>query len=197
MPIDNSYNFYFLLDDFNDNTYGSSYQEKMYFIVEAIKRIYWHFGAELGINYHSLYSALIRYSKDVYGLTRIKNVLYGKIDDLDNIIHYIKINSGLTIESLNPHLNKKLAYLTYHLACQKPFFANKLDRKLYVSDKAYYMVGSHFNEVVILSIVFHILEEANISLSLHNKEYFIHCLKNRNLSRSSLELLFESLIKSK
>lgn len=103
------------------------------------------------------------------------------------------------IESLNPHINKKIAYLVYHLICQKPFYVNKLDYNLYENDKLYYMVGSHFNEIIVLFIISFILEELNITLGIDisNIEYFLHSIRHRNLSRSSLELLFESLLLDK
>ena len=188
-------NFSYLLEDFDLARYGNTTQEKLEKIVSDIKKIYDVFGAELLISYHSLYLALKRYSKDIYGLSRIQDILSAHFNDektLNNTINYIKNNAGLTIESLSPHLNKKLAYLTYHLICQKPFFVNKLNRNLYKNDKFYFLVGSNFNEIVTINILFHILEEFDAYIQLKDKEYFIHCLRNRNINRSSLELLFES-----
>lgn len=120
-------------------------------------------------------------------------------NELNEIIYNIKYNGGFMIESLNPHINKKIAYLVYHLSCQKPFYVNKLDYNLYKNDKLYYMVGSHFNELTILFIVSFILEELKITLGIgiSNTEYFLHSIRHRNLSRSSLELLFESLLLDK
>lgn len=189
-------NFSYLLEDFDLANYGNTSQEKLEKIVSDIKDIYDFFGAELLISYHSLYLALKRYSKDIYGLQRIKDKLSSSFsgNTLDDIINYIKNNAGLTIETLDPHLNKKLAYLTYHLICQKPFFVNKLNRSYYNNNKCYYLVGSNFNEVITIVILLQILEEYQASIDLKDKEYFVHCLRNRNLSRSSLELIFESLL---
>lgn len=192
-----------LLADFVFDNIDKSKNEKLKDIVDAIElRICKTLGADLMVSYHSLYLALIRYSKDVYGLSRINYILSKHITDenkLNEIISNIKYNGGFMIESLNPHINKKIAYLVYHLMCQKPFYVNKLDDNLYKSNKLYYMVGSHFNEFIILFIVSFILEELNITLGIGipNIEYFLHSIRHRNLSRSSLELLFESLLLDK
>lgn len=189
-----------LLDDFVFDNADKPRNEKLKNIVDAIElRICKTLGADLRVSYHSLYLALIRYSKDVYGLFRVSNILSEHITDknkLDDIISKIKYNGGFMIESLNPHINKRIAYLVYHLMCQKPFYVNKLDNNLYKTNKLYYIVGSHFNEFIILFIVSFILEELNITfgISISNIEYFLHSIRHRNLSRSSLELLFESLL---
>ena len=50
------------------------------------------------VNFHALRDVLERYSKDVYGLSRIKNELKTKIkDNLDTVIYNIKDNSGLMV----------------------------------------------------------------------------------------------------
>ena len=187
-----------LLNDFIFDNADKPRNEKLKDIVDAIElRICKTLGADLGVSYHSLYLALIRYSKDVYGLYRVNDILLNYITDknkLNDIISKIKYNGGFMIESLNPHINKKIAYLVYHLMCQKPFYVNKLDNNLYKSNTLYYKVGSHFNEIVILCIVSFILEELNTTLGIRNIEYFLHSIRHRNLSRSSLELLFESLL---
>lgn len=187
-----------LLNDFVFDNVDKSRNEKLKDIVDAIElRICKTLGADLGVSYHSLYLALIRYSKDIYGLRRVNAILSKHITDknkFDDIISKIKYNGGFMIESLNPHINKRIAYLVYHLMCQKPFYVNKLDNSLYESDALYYKIGSHFNEIVILCIVFFILEELNTTLGIRNIEYFLHSIRHRNLSRSSLELLFESLL---
>ena len=189
-----------LLDDFVFDNADKPRNEKLKNIVDAIElRICKTLGADLRVSYHSLYLALIRYSKDVYGLFRVNNILSEHIMDknkLDDIIYKIKYNGGFMIESLNPHINKRIAYLVYHLMCQKPFYVNKLDNSLYKTNKLYYIVGSHFNEFIILFIVSFILEELNITfgINISNIEYFLHSIRHRNLSRSSLELLFESLL---
>ena len=187
-----------LLNDFVFDNVDKPRNEKLKDIVDAIElRICKTLGADLGVSYHSLYLALIRYSKDIYGLRRVNGILSKHITDknkFDDIISKIKYNGGFMIESLNPHINKRIAYLVYHLMCQKPFYVNKLDNSLYESDALYYKIGSHFNEIVILCIVFFILEELNTTLGIRNIEYFLHSIRHRNLSRSSLELLFESLL---
>lgn len=187
-----------LLDDFVFNNTDKSRGKKLEDIVNAIEsRICKILGADLRVSYHSLYLALIRYSKDIYGFYRVNNILSEYITDknkLNDIIFKIKYNGGFMIESLNPHINKKIAYLVYHLMCQKPFYVNKLDSSLYKSNTLYYKVGSHFNEIVILVIVSFVLEELNTTLGIRNIEYFLHSIRHRNLSRSSLELLFESLL---
>lgn len=187
-----------LLNDFVFDNVDKPRNEKLKDIVDAIElRICKTLGADLGVSYHSLYLALIRYSKDIYGLRRVNAILSKHITDknkFDDIISKIKYNGGFMIESLNPHINKRIAYLVYHLMCQKPFYVNKLDNSLYESDALYYKIGSHFNEIVILCIVFFILEELNTTLGIRNIEYFLHSIRHRNLSRSSLELLFESLL---
>ena len=186
------------MDDFVFNNTDKSRGKKLEDIVNAIEsRICKILGADLRVSYHSLYLALIRYSKDIYGLYRVNNILSEYITDknkLNDIIFKIKYNGGFMIESLNPHINKKIAYLVYHLMCQKPFYVNKLDSSLYKSNTLYYKVGSHFNEIVILVIVSFVLEELNTTLGIRNIEYFLHSIRHRNLSRSSLELLFESLL---
>lgn len=186
-----------LLDDYLFDNADKSKGEKLKDIVDAIElRICKTLGADLGVSYHSLNLALIRYSKDVYGLYRINNILSKHINDkdkLENIISQIKDNGGFMIESLNPHINKKIAYLVYHLTCQKPFHVNKLDNNLYNNDELYCKVGAYFNEYVILFIIAFILEQLNITFGI-DVEYFLHSIRHRNLSRSSLELLFESLL---
>lgn len=187
-----------LLNDFVFDNVDKPRNEKLKDIVDAIElRICKTLGADLRVSYHSIYLALIRYSKDIYGLHRVNDILSKHITDknkLNNIISEIKYNGGFMIESLNPHINKRIAYLVYHLMCQKPFYVNKLDNSLYESDTLYYKIGSHFNEIVILCIVSFILEELNTTLGIRNIEYFLHSIRHRNLSRSSLELLFESLL---
>lgn len=132
-----SFSFSDLLDDFNDG--NAKFNEKLYIIAKFVQdKIANKLGADLHINYHSLYSALERYSKDVYGLNRIKIILSKYItstDDLDNAVNEIKGQSGLMIESLCPHINKKLAYLTYHLVFQKPFSASKINSSFFKIEK--------------------------------------------------------------
>ena len=135
-----------LLNDFIFDNKDKPRNKKLKDIVDAIElRICKTLGADLRVSYHSLYLALIRYSKDIYGLYRVNNILSEYITDknkLNDIIFKIKYNGGFMIESLNPHINKKIAYLVYHLMCQKPFYVNKLDSSLYESDTLYYKVGS-------------------------------------------------------
>lgn len=60
-----------LLFDFVFDNVDKSKNEKLKDIVDAIElRIGKTLGADLNASYHSLYLALIRYSKDIYGLSR-------------------------------------------------------------------------------------------------------------------------------
>lgn len=164
--------------------------------------------SKMRVNYYALSDALHRYSKDVYGLSRIKEeLLNNKIDGeiVDKIILNIKNNAGLMLETDKPHIGKKLAYLSYHLSCLKPFSIEVVDESFFKNDlETIENIGRLFNELVICSIVSLILSSSNevrsgrkLTLLFNNNglEYLIHSLKYRNLNRASLELLFETLIR--
>ena len=198
MPINDEKSFSFsnLLDDFNDG--NAKFNEKLYIIAKFVQdKIANKLGADLHINYHSLYSALERYSKDVYGLNRIKIILSKYItstDDLDNAVNEIKGQSGLMIESLCPHINKKLAYLTYHLVFQKPFSASKINSSFFKNRKTYQNFGKYFNEIIVFLIIGAILKEYKSELDIIDTEYFLHSLGCRKISRASLEIIFQSVL---
>ncbi|TKZ32777.1 hypothetical protein [Brachyspira catarrhinii] len=194
----NNFNFSFMLEDFTDISKLTP-NKKMKIISNNIQRIYDVCGAKFGLSYTRLYEALMRYSKDIYGAKRIDNILSKYIKnrkELNYVSFKIRSSSGLMIESNEPHIRKRLAYLTYHLVHQKPFISNEIDKSKFKQDKAYTTFVLNFNEMITLFIVFNIMEELEVKVGLYlkDKEYFIHCLNNRNLSRSSLELLFESLL---
>lgn len=164
--------------------------------------------SKMRVNYYALSDALHRYSKDVYGLSRIrKELLNNEIDGaiVDKIILNIKNNAGLMLETDKPHIGKKIAYLAYHLSCLKPFSIETVDKKFFKNDlEAIENIGRLFNELVICCIISLILYSADVQSSgrkltlLFNNsglEYLIHSLKYRNLNRASLELLFENLIR--
>lgn len=161
---------------------------------------------KIDINYRALYNALSRYSKDVYGLCRIKEKLSfikndKSEDEFNDIIYFIKNNSGLMLETYNPHINKKIAYLVYHLTCLKPFQLKELDtNKLDSYQQEFYY--SHFNEIIVYYIVLAIFyslrtkdnKKIEHELIGETARYFIRSLTFRKLNRSSLELLFETFI---
>lgn len=153
------------------------------------------------VNFHALRDVLERYSKDVYGLSRIKNELETKInDDLDTVIDNIKNNSGLMVETLEPHYEKRIAYLCYHFSCLRPFSAdepcekNNIPNSINIDDTMKY-----FNEFIIYYIMRIIANNLGFHFNFNNKKikHLLHSLRYRNLSRSSLELLFESLLTKK
>lgn len=196
--MNNNFNFSFMLEDFADISKLSP-SKKMKIISDNIKRIYDICGAKFGLSYLRLYGALMRYSKDVYGAKRIDNILSKYIkneNDIKKASFEIRSNSGLMVESNELHIRKRLAYLTYHLVHQKPFLSNHFNRNKFKKDKVYENFILNFNEIITLFIVFNIMDELEVKVEfyLKDKEYFIHCLNNRNLSRSSLEFIFESLL---
>lgn len=151
------------------------------------------------INYVALYQALLRYSKDVYGFTRAKKEIAKHIKDnniLDSIMSKIKYSAGFMLETDKPHINKKIAYLCYHLSCLKPFSASKMDAKFYQDVEQMDYIENHFNEVIIYFIVIIILSggKFNLNINAENKKHLIHSLRYRKLNRSSLELVFENII---
>lgn len=150
------------------------------------------------VNFHALRDVLERYSKDVYGLSRIKNELETKIkDNLDAVIDNIKDNSGLMVETLEPHYEKRIAYLCYHFSCLKPFSADKPCDKNNIPDSINIDdTMKYFNEFIIYYIMRIIVNNLGFNFNFDNKKikHLLHSLKYRNLSRSSLELLFESLL---
>lgn len=161
---------------------------------------------KIEINYRALKNALLRYSKDVYGLCRIeKRLSFIKKDkgeeEFNDIIYFIKNNSGLMLETDNPHVNKKIAYLVYHLTCLKPFQLKELDINI-LDTRQQEFYYSHFNEIIVYYIVlaiFFSLRTKNNQKITHGlvgerAKYFIRSLTFRKLTRSSLELLFESII---
>ncbi len=164
--------------------------------------------SKMRVNYYALSDALHRYSKDVHGLSRIKEeLLNNKIDEeiVDKVILNVKNDAGLMLETDKPHIGKKIAYLSYHLSCLKPFSVEEVDKSFFENDlEDIENMGRLFNELVICSIISLILYSADVhpsgrklDLIFNNNglKYLIHSLKYRNLNRASLELLFETLIR--
>lgn len=151
------------------------------------------------INHVALHQALLRYSKDVYGFARTKKEIAKYIKDnniLDSIMYNIKYSAGFMLETDKPHINKKIAYLCYHLSCLKPFSASKMDANFYQDVEQMDYIENHFNEVIIYFIIIIILSsgKSNLNISDENKKHLIHSLRYRKLNRSSLELVFENII---
>lgn len=201
------FSFLSLLDDIDK---VSDFNTTLTNIANAVdKKIALRLGiSKMRVNYYALSDALHRYSKDVYGLSRIKEELLNNkidIDIVDKIILNIKNNAGLMLETDKPHIGKKLAYLSYHLSCLKPFSVEVVDRSFFKNDlETIENIGRLFNELVICSIVSLILSSSNevrsgrkltLLFNTNGLEYLIHSLKYRNLNRASLELLFETLIR--
>lgn len=192
-----NYSFSFMLDDIESCTDRVSILRRISDLIEKMPLVQ---NSEVYIDYHSLYYSLTRYSKDVYGIRRIDNMLKDYINsdnDRKLLLEKIKNNSGMMLETLNPHLNKEIAYLTYHLACLKPFSLKKIDKNYFNNDEDQYSIFvQYFNEIIIYFIVRDILNQYDVKINIkrNDAEYFLHCLKYRNITRSYLEFIFEHVI---
>ena len=159
------------------------------------------------VNNWMLYSTILRYSRDVYGLERLSKVLVENSitgEQHKTIINTVKNEKkglGLRIVSQSPYIHKKIAFLLYHLTVTKPF-SLIVDDMCSLNEKQIYVI-THFNTIVSLCLVQILLLEivsneshrSILSENLYHDKEFIHELTYRNLSRSAIESVMRYSIK--
>ena len=84
--------------------------------------------------------------KEIAKHIKDNNILY-------SIMYNIKYSAGFMLETDKPHINKKIAYLCYHLSYLKPFSASKMDDNFYQDVEQMDYIENHFNEVIIYFII--------------------------------------------
>ncbi|MCL1928573.1 MAG: hypothetical protein FWG07_07260 [Treponema sp.] len=154
------------------------------------------------VNYSSLMTVLLRYSRDIYGFRRIKAKLQ-KWDDiitsekqkqLSNII--LKGSDfGFKIPSDNPYIHRQISVLLYWFSVMKPFHLNIKKGEGSIPNKNYL---AYFNEYFSYHLIATCVRVKSVNLTLHtNRAYFLEFLNElhfRNLSRSSLEFFIPGFI---
>lgn len=197
MANNTGFSFQYLIDDIENISDIDTYIDQISHAVD--KKIALRIGvSEIHVDHIALHQALVRYSKDVYGYSRVETILNNtNIDkaELPNILDTIKTSGGFMLETNDPHINKQLAYLAYHLSCMKPFSVIKMDKNFKTSKYTINYIENHFNEIVIYCIMIFILAgRIHIVLSEERLRYLFHAMRFRNITRSSLEIVFENIL---
>ncbi len=165
----------------------------------------------INVNRWSIFAALQRYSRDIFGFSRLKYCLEKNgINDntIKQIMHEVKHEHrgiGLRIVSEDPYFHKRIAFFIYYFAIIKPFTINYNHGDINDLDEKKVEQITHFNSIVLLSCVQIILlsyknENGNEYEFLDNKYIYdkelIHDLTYRSLNRSSLEAIMRHLIRT-
>ncbi|MCL1915439.1 MAG: hypothetical protein FWG17_01815 [Desulfovibrionaceae bacterium] len=144
--------------------------------------------------------ALERYCRDSFGYQRVHNLVNVRFDALfiglsltkqaeleklkADIIEEVK-NSGIRIPSDEPYIQKKCAFLLYHLIIAKPFYiSGKIDADAKGAKTAY------FNANVSVVIVNAVL--ATCGYQFFPSEDLLRDLTHRLLSRSAMEAVMRA-----
>jgi hypothetical protein len=144
-------------------------------------------------NVYLLDQALTRYSRDLFGETRLANKInqlktLGRITDSQKEWLSEFSDYGFKIDSCRPYFHRQLSVLLYWLAALKPFAIYPEDD---CSPKELGVAFEFHNEYIsyLLCLVF--LKVFNITLTIHrNRDIFydfLYDLHFRRMSRSSLE----------
>lgn len=162
------------------------------------------------VNKWNIFAALQRYSRDIFGFSRLKHCLEknGVGDETVNtIMNEIKDEHkgiGLRIVSEDPYMHKRIAFFIYYFSITKPFSIN-YNGALKELDKKHINNIVHFNSIVLLSCVQRFLlashgkvnnKTCRLYLDYNQKEddSFLHDLTYRALTRSSIEAIIRYMI---
>jgi len=161
-------------------------------------------GKRLRVDSLSLYAALERYARDAYGYQRIHAFLDGRFDKLmvglsaaqqtkffawrDDLNQELQ-NSGIRIPSTNPYVQKKCAFLLYHLTIAKPFYIEGKADADTIGERITY-----FNATASTYIANAML--ACCGLTFSPSKDLLRDLTHRLLSRSAMEALMRVAIRS-
>jgi hypothetical protein len=164
------------------------------------------------IDYVGLRAVISRYSRDIYGLRRIKAKLenleeaVGKFagntvkfkEDIERII-LESADFGFLIPSSNPYIHREAAVLIYWFSVLKPFHLEYKPNVENPFPDEYYRI--YFNEYFSYSLINLALRAQSVELSIHkNERYFkvefLGQLHYRNLNRSSLEIFLSNWVKN-
>ncbi|MDR2870692.1 MAG: hypothetical protein LBV04_09600 [Deferribacteraceae bacterium] len=147
----------------------------------------------------SLYCALSRYLRDIFGYQRITDSISSRLESFASTCsterrgELLKIQDailadlrdcGIRISSDNPYVHKRAAFLLYHLTIAKPFYV-KSPINTEVGEKVAY-----FNAYSSMFIVNAALATANLTLNVSID--LIRDLTYHNLTRSSLEAVLRT-----
>ena len=162
------------------------------------------------VNKWNIFAALQRYSRDIFGFSRLKYCLEKNgVGDktVNTIMNEIKDEHkgiGLRIVSEDPYMHKRIAFFVYYFSITKPFSINYNGGLKELDDKHIYNIV-HFNSIVLLSCVQRFLlashgkvngKECRLYLDYNQKEddSFLHDLTYRALTRSSIESIIRYMI---
>jgi hypothetical protein len=154
-------------------------------------------------NIHLLHQALTRYSRDIFGESRLKA-------RVDSLLHLGRITQeqysqlctfndyGLKVDSCEPYVYRQVANLLYWLSLLKPFSISIDDPD---AIKALGVAYDFHNEYISYCFVLAMLKTLNLKLDIHTNAAsfsdFLYDLHFRTLSRSSLEFFLDAHVKEK
>jgi hypothetical protein len=157
--------------------------------------------AKIDCNVPLLAQALSRYSRDIFGESRLK----ARTDYLKRIgrltdEQYKQLTSfgdyGFKTDSIQPYIHRQVSNLLYWLSTLKPF-------SIEADDKSVKQLGIAFefhNEFISYCLVLSMLKIFNLTLNIHKKPDalydFLYDLHFRKLSRSSLEFFLDAYTES-
>jgi len=140
--------------------------------------------------------ALMKYSRDIYGETRLK----ARIEHITQLTSTANANLlkftdyGFKVDSISPYVHREIAVLLYWLSVLKPFSVQPSPDML---DKMSLAARFH-NEFISYLLAQAALQIYNLKLTVHKNENnffdFLYDLHYRNISRSSLEFCLDNYI---
>jgi len=178
----------------------------------------------LKVDWYSLIQVLFKYTRDVFGPRRLKSVLV-EIANGRKVRVDMKL-FGLKLNSYDPNIHRRIAYLFYWFGVYKPFIIEKSegDQDMEIPEEKKYVVN-YFNEFFTYCLIRTALSTCimpinscpmdeceskkaglkdgdcyltiNIDEKEHIFELFLSRLHNNKLNRSSLELLFTNSLDSR
>ena len=154
---------------------------------------------KIACNDYILDQVLIRYSRDIFGESRLK----AKIDNLKTLGRITEVQRevlsefqdyGFKTDSCSPYIHRQVANLLYWLSMLKPFAVYPNDVSCAIKELGLAFI--YHNEYVSYLLVLAILKTFNLTLDIHKTKQlfhdFLYDLHFRNLSRSSLEFFLHS-----
>jgi hypothetical protein len=152
------------------------------------------------LDYTALWSAVARYSRDIYGFRRItaklRNLDFTLAPNLQKEVENIISESadfGFLIPSGSPYIHRQVALLLYWSSVFKPFHLGFVKGTGPLPED---YVISYFNEYFTYYLIGVALHSQSIVLTLHRNfayfKEFLNELNHRHLSRSSLEFFLPS-----
>jgi hypothetical protein len=176
-------------------------------IISALKKIYTNIvnsnkinPGEIMCNVYILDQALTRYSRDIFGKSR----LFARVNRLKKLGVITETQKeqlsrfydyGLKTDSVSPYIHRKLAVLLYWLSVLKPFsvYSNKGDVLARLG-----VAFEFHNEYISYLLCLAFLKAYDCSLSVHKNKVmfydFLYDLHFRRLSRSSLEFFLQKYV---